>query len=80
MRGGVVLALGAWVALVAGPAQGAPLAKAQLDFFETHVRPVLARHCYKCHSQDSEKVKGGLMLDTRQSVLRGGDTGQGEEK
>jgi hypothetical protein len=47
----------------------------QLQFFEDRVRPVLAKNCYKCHSQESEKVKGGLMLDTKDSLLRGGQSG-----
>jgi len=48
---------------------------AQLEFFENRIRPVLAENCYKCHSQQAEKVKGGLLLDTRDGVLKGGDTG-----
>jgi len=38
---------------------------AQLQFFENRIRPILANNCYKCHSQQAEKVKGGLLLDTR---------------
>ncbi|HEY0552396.1 MAG TPA: DUF1549 domain-containing protein, partial [Verrucomicrobiae bacterium] len=49
--------------------------KAQLDFFESKVRPVLANNCYKCHSTKAEKVKGGLLLDSREAVLKGGDSG-----
>ena len=44
-------------------------------FFEKHIRPVLVDKCYKCHSADSEKVKGGLLLDTRAGIRQGGDTG-----
>jgi hypothetical protein len=47
----------------------------QLDFFENKIRPVLSQNCYKCHSVNSEKVKGGLLLDSREASLRGGDTG-----
>src|SRR5215813_6553703 len=47
----------------------------QLQFFENHIRPVLAENCYKCHSQQAEKVKGGLLLDTKEGLLKGGDTG-----
>ncbi|MGH7870521.1 MAG: DUF1549 domain-containing protein, partial [Candidatus Dormibacteraceae bacterium] len=54
---------------------GSDLTPAQLLFFETRVRPVLADNCYKCHSQNAEKVKGGLLLDSRESLLKGGDTG-----
>jgi mono/diheme cytochrome c family protein len=45
------------------------------EFFESKIRPILVDNCYKCHSQTSEKVKGGLLLDTRDGLLKGGDTG-----
>ncbi len=48
---------------------------AGLEFFETKIRPILADNCYKCHSQQSAKIKGGLLLDTRAGLLKGGDTG-----
>ncbi|MEQ1749557.1 MAG: DUF1549 domain-containing protein, partial [Prosthecobacter sp.] len=44
-------------------------------FFESKIRPVLAKHCYECHSVESGKSKGGLMLDTKQAIRAGGDTG-----
>jgi cytochrome c553 len=47
----------------------------QLNFFEKNIRPVLIEHCYKCHSSESEKVKGGLTLDTKQATLLGGESG-----
>lgn len=46
-----------------------------LEFFEKKIRPVLAEHCYKCHSSDSKKLKASLYLDTRAGFLKGGDTG-----
>jgi hypothetical protein len=49
----------------------------QIAFFEKKIRPVLAEKCYKCHAQDSEKIKGGLVLDTREGIRRGGDSGPG---
>ncbi len=48
---------------------------AQTSFFENKIRPILADNCYKCHSQQSEKVKAGLLLDTRDGVLKGGESG-----
>jgi mono/diheme cytochrome c family protein len=48
---------------------------AQLEFFENKIRPMLADNCYKCHSTTAEKVRGGLLLDSREATLRGGDTG-----
>ena len=47
----------------------------QLTFFETKVRPVLVTHCYECHAADSKIVQGGLRLDSRAGLLKGGDTG-----
>ena len=49
-----------------------------LVFFETRIRPILAEHCYPCHSQGAKaknKLKGGLLLDSRQGMLTGGDSG-----
>ena len=45
------------------------------EFFEKNVRPVLAERCYKCHSVASGKSKGGLLLDTKDGLLKGGDNG-----
>ncbi len=36
------------------------LTKAQSDFFEGKVRPILIANCYKCHSDEQHKSKGGL--------------------
>ena len=43
-------------------------------FFEEKIRPILADHCFKCHSHDAKKIKGGLLLDSREAALTGGDT------
>src|SRR5688572_12939541 len=45
------------------------------DFFEQKIRPVLAEHCYECHSAQAKKLKGGLLLDSKAGWQRGGDTG-----
>lgn len=47
----------------------------QLNFFEKNIRPVLVQSCYKCHSEEASKVKGGLTLDTKQATLLGGESG-----
>jgi hypothetical protein len=63
-------------ALLLAPA-AEPDAK-QVEFFENKIRPVLVDHCYQCHSADAKtkkKLKGGLLLDTRDGLLKGGDTG-----
>ena len=60
----------------ATPAQPLPSPES-LEFFEKHIRPVLADSCYKCHSAEAgEKIKGGLRLDSREGVLKGGDSGK----
>jgi hypothetical protein len=46
-----------------------------LAHFESKIRPVLVEHCLECHSIESGKAKGGLRLDDREAVLRGGDSG-----
>ncbi len=38
-------------------------------FFESRVRPLLVEHCYKCHSEETQK--GGLRLDSRAAALQG---------
>ena len=47
----------------------------QLNFFEKNIRPVLVEHCHKCHSAESDKVKGGFTLDTKQGLELGGESG-----
>lgn len=50
----------------------------KLEFFETKIRPVLVRECYSCHSQEaqaSDKLRGSLLLDTREGSALGGDSG-----
>jgi hypothetical protein len=58
-----------------GAGQAQETAPAPLEFFEKRVRPVLVERCYPCHSVQSRKQKGGLSLDTREGLLRGGDSG-----
>jgi mono/diheme cytochrome c family protein len=42
------------------------------DFFETRVRPVLAKNCFTCHTASA---MGGLQLDSREHILKGGQDG-----
>ena len=48
---------------------------AKVRFFETRIRPVLVKHCYRCHSGLAKEIKGGLRLDYRTGLLKGGDHG-----
>ena len=51
-----------------GDAEGARL-------FEEKVAPLLAARCYKCHSAEAPKPKGALRVDSREALLKGGETG-----
>ncbi len=46
----------------------------QVAFYEKDVKPLLQKHCFKCHGA-GEKIKGGLSLATRFAAIMGGDTG-----
>jgi len=61
----------AWIALLlvwprawAGPVE---------DHFENNVRPLLTSQCAKCH--DDKKQQGGLRVDSRAALLKGGESG-----
>ena len=55
-------------------AASATLSPTQREFFESRIRPVLAQECHECHNSH-DKAKGGLALDHRAALLKGGDTG-----
>jgi hypothetical protein len=48
---------------------------AGVEFFETKIRPVLAKNCFACHSHEGKVSRGGLVLDTKMGPLTGGDSG-----
>ena len=43
-----------------------------VEFFESQVRPLLVKRCYKCHSAKSDPIEGGLRLDSREAWRRFG--------
>jgi hypothetical protein len=47
----------------------------QEQFFEAKIRPVLVTQCGKCHSKTAEKLRGGLRLDSREGLRKGGNSG-----
>src|SRR5262245_47717902 len=59
--------------LLASPAHAQTPSLAPDTFFELKIRPTLAARCFKCHG--GEKVSGGLRLDSRAALLRGGERG-----
>ena len=67
------LLLGAFWGLFA-PAASAQRPRAEdVEFFEKSVRPLLHEQCHSCHG--AAKQKGNLRLDSREAMLRGGDSG-----
>jgi hypothetical protein len=71
LTGAVIAAVTAF----APAGRGAGPSREQVEFFETKVRPVLVARCYKCHSPQSAKARGGLRLDSRDGLRQGGDSG-----
>src|SRR4051794_40170685 len=39
-------------------AEGPAASPEGIEFFETHIRPVLVSKCYECHSGTSKKIRG----------------------
>ena len=56
-------------------AHTAEFTAANLAFFESKIRPLLAEHCYSCHSSKAERLRGGLHVDSLEGLLKGGDSG-----
>lgn len=46
-----------------------------LALFEKRIRPALVEHCYACHSREKGEPKGGLLVDSREGLLQGGESG-----
>ncbi len=51
------------------------VSKEHADFFNQKIMPVLKSRCFECHSHEAAKIKGGLAVDSREGLLKGGDTG-----
>jgi hypothetical protein len=45
------------------------------EFFEKEIRPILADKCYGCHSSKLKSPMGGLVLDTKAGLRKGGNGG-----
>jgi hypothetical protein len=73
MRRILCCSLVVWVSFCVG--QAAPPDAAEREFFEQQIRPLLAKRCYECHSTAAKKRQGGLVLDSREGMLKGGSSG-----
>ncbi len=65
----------AWLAAVGTVAGAAETDPADLEFFESKIRPVLVERCYECHGGDPKKIRGGLALLDADGLRAGGDSG-----
>ena len=61
------------VSSAARAAEPATPSPEKLKFFETSIRPLFVEHCSECHG--AKKQWGSLRLDSRESILKGGDSG-----
>src|SRR5437660_12272647 len=59
--------------LAASPALGQPASTNAETYVERKIRPVVCNTCAKCHV--GKEVKGGLRLDGRDALLKGGKSG-----
>jgi len=50
--------------------------QAGIEFFENKIRPVLVAHCYECHSGEPDPESASFVVDTREGILQGGDSGK----
>ncbi len=70
----IALAGGLGASVIASAAEPEPT-RQDLEFFESKVRPLLADHCYQCHSADAETLQAGIRVDHREGLIQGGDSG-----
>jgi hypothetical protein len=61
-----------WLVLVAA-AQATVRADDKTEFFENEIRPLLVEKCSRCHG--AKKQSGGLRIDSREALMKGGDGG-----
>ncbi len=63
------------VGRAAEAAAAAPTAEGNA-FFEKKIRPVLVEHCHQCHAADAKNVRGGLLVDSKEALRVGGESGR----
>ena len=56
-------------------ADAAAISPEAAEFFESRIRPVLAEHCYECHSGGAAILQGELRLDAADQLRKGGQSG-----
>lgn len=75
MRSRLIYLAGVFASAPLFAAAEAEPSKEHAEFFKSKVEPILSDKCYKCHSVTTGKVKGGLALDDKSALAKGGDNG-----
>src|SRR6266481_5342595 len=73
--GALLITLWPWFPSFGGETGSTNFSPQQIEFYEKQVQPILAENCYKCHSHQADKIKGSFVLDSREALLKGGETG-----
>ncbi|MEQ9410669.1 MAG: PSD1 and planctomycete cytochrome C domain-containing protein [Fuerstiella sp.] len=63
------------ICILPGGTHAASADESSIEFFEKKIRPALITYCYECHSAAAAEPGGGLLLDSRPSIRRGGESG-----
>ena len=72
----IVIALSA-VAIFNGTGQlQASEVSVQETKFATKIYPILKSKCFACHGENTEKIKGELVLNSIENILKGGESGE----
>src|SRR5690348_11374810 len=74
LRGSTMRSIAVLIVSVGWSATALPASGDEVDFTRD-VRPLLARHCFKCHGPDEKARKADLRLDVRDAALKGGASG-----
>ena len=70
-----LFAAGVAVVALAASVPPPPRLTARTVDYNRDVRPILSEHCYRCHSAKAGKVRAGLQVDSREGLLKGGESG-----
>src|SRR5438132_1470569 len=73
--GGRVILLIGFLYMGASAEDAKPPTKDGVHFFKQSIQPILAKNCFRCHSHSANKANGGLVVDSIEGLLAGGDTG-----
>src|SRR5437667_919766 len=73
--GTLLITFSTWLPSFGAETESPNFSHGQIEFYEKQVQPILTENCYKCHSHQADKIKGSFVLDSREGLLKGGETG-----